>query len=376
MSKWRSTTVGDVITLQRGFDITKTHQRPGNVPVVSSGGIGSYHDAAMANGPGVVIGRKGTLGKIFYLDGAYWPHDTTLWVKDFKGNSHRFVYYFLKTLNFLSMDVGSSNPTLNRNHVHRVHIVWPSLGEQRAIAAVLGVLDDKIAVNERVAATALELSQALYINESFSTAWRSITLKEAARWSSGGTPKTSVPEYWGGDIPWISAASLKSPWIYDSDRAVTSLGSKNGTRIVSQDTIIFIVRGMSLTTEFRIGLTQREVAFGQDCKALVAAPGIDPVTLFLAIRSRSRDILEMVDLAGHGTGRLVTDRLAALSVQLPVEGAAEASFSAKVRPLIERASLASLENRALATLRDTLLPQLMSGRLRVKEAEKIVEEET
>src|SRR5438128_9572680 len=89
---WEATTIGEVITLQRGFDITKAEQRPGAVPVVSSGGVSSYHDSAAVTGPGVVIGRKGALGTVFYLEGDYWPHDTTLWVKDFHGTDPRFAY--------------------------------------------------------------------------------------------------------------------------------------------------------------------------------------------------------------------------------------------------------------------------------------------
>ena len=94
---WQNCTIGDQITLQRGVDITKKTARPGEVPVISSGGTSTYHDTAISEGPGVVIGRKGTLGTVFWSEGPYWPHDTTLWVKDFKGNDPRFVYYFLQT---------------------------------------------------------------------------------------------------------------------------------------------------------------------------------------------------------------------------------------------------------------------------------------
>lgn len=374
MSDWTRTTVGDVITLQRGFDITKTQQNPGVVPVVSSGGISSYHDTAMVKRPGVVMGRKGTLGKVFYLDRDYWPHDTTLWVKDFKGNDPRFVYYFLGTLDFLSMDVGSSNPTLNRNHVHPVQISWPSVSEQGAIASVLGALDDKITVNERIATTSLTLAEALYIQAADSPIWRSVKLREAARWMSGGTPKTSEPSYWGGVIPWISALSLKSPWIERSDRNVTELGAASGTRLVPADTVLFVVRGSSLKEEFRIGITQREVAFGQDCKALVAHDGINPHALFHGIRSQTTSVLEMVDETSIGAGRLSTDLISALEIRVP-NGSSDPTV-AQVRNLDRLAATRQQESQALAALRDTILPQLMSGRLRVKDAEKIMEDHT
>ena len=147
--------------------------------------------------------------------------------------------------------------------------------------------------------------------------WKSIALGDAAQWLSGGTPRTSEPSYWNGDIPWISAASLTNFYIKDSDRRVTELGAANGTRLVDAGTVLFVVRGMSLKTEFRIGIAQRRVAFGQDCKALIALPGIDPYFLAYALKARTAEILAMVDEAGHGTGRLQTDRLQHLPLALP-----------------------------------------------------------
>ena len=239
---------------------------------------------------------------------------------------------------------------------------------------MLGALDDKIALNERHAETALELAGCLYENESVAhDRWSELALGDTAKWFSGGTPRTSEPSYWGGDIPWISAASLKMPWLYESERSVTELGAQNGTRLVPKGSILFVVRGMSLTTEFRVGVAQREVAFGQDCKALIPHRGIDSATLFLAIRAQSAAILGMVDLAGHGTGRLVTERVANLRVRLP-QGDDAAEFAARVGALMARAVAVKNENRTLADLRDTLLPQLLSGRLRVKDAVRTVEE--
>jgi type I restriction enzyme S subunit len=192
------------------------------------------------------------------------------------------------------------------------------------------------------------------------------------KWMSGGTPNTSDESYWGGNIPWISASSLKTSWIDDSERRVTDLGAQSGTRLVSADTIIFVVRGMSLTTEFRIGLTQREVAFGQDCKALRPAAGIDAALLFVAIKSRTPEILGLVDHAGHGTGRLATDLLSKVILGLPeVDFAANAA--AEVRPLIAVGAARQAENRTLRELRDTLLPKLMSGEIHIRDAEKVVE---
>lgn len=130
---WSSTTVGEQVLLQRGFDITKKQQVPGKVPVVSSGGIKSYHAEAMASGPGVIIGRKGSIGQVHYVSDDYWPHDTTLWVKDFKGNNPKFVFHFFKALDLKRLDSGTANPALNRNLIHPLSVSWPSTKIQTEI---------------------------------------------------------------------------------------------------------------------------------------------------------------------------------------------------------------------------------------------------
>ena len=139
----KRSTIGDQMMLQRGFDITKDEQKPGKVPVVSSGGIKSFHDKAMVHAPGVVIGRKGTLGKVFYLEADYWPHDTTLWVKDFKGNNPRFVYYLFTGLDVKKLDSGTANPALNRNLVHLLEVNWPPVDQQKAIVVTLDAMSEE-----------------------------------------------------------------------------------------------------------------------------------------------------------------------------------------------------------------------------------------
>jgi type I restriction enzyme S subunit len=153
--------LGDLLTFQRGFDITKNEQQEGNIPIVSSSGISSLHNRFKANAPGVVIGRKGSLGTVHYLNTDYWPHDTTLWVKDFKGNDPRFIYYFLQTLHLENFDVGSSNPTLNRNHLHKIRVLFP-MEQQKKIAAILSAYDDLIENNRRRIELLERMAEELY----------------------------------------------------------------------------------------------------------------------------------------------------------------------------------------------------------------------
>lgn len=372
MSEWRTTTLGEFISLQRGHDLPFRERRPGDIPVVGSGGVTGFHNTAVVTGPGITIGRAANLGIPTFVQEDFWPLNTTLYVTDFHGNDVRFTYYLLQMLDLSGFNSGSVQPMLNRNYIRNFPITVPGQQEQKAISAVLGALDDKIAVNDRAAETALELALATYESwVSLGRLTRSETMVDCGRWISGGTPSTSDESYWGGDIPWISASSLKSPWIDSSDRRVTRLGAMNGTRLVPSETIIFVVRGMSLVSEFRIGLTQREVAFGQDCKALLSIPGIDAAVLFTAIKSRTPDILGLVDNAGHGTGRLATDLLSKVTLGLP--GAEFSDTAAAVlRPLVAVGAERQAENHGLRKLRDTLLPKLVSGQIRVRDVERVV----
>lgn len=147
--------------------------------------------------------------------------------------------------------------------------------------------------------------------------WGTVTLGEAGAWVSGGTPSTSTDAYWGGEIPWMSSKSLTDFRVSDSDRRLTRLGAGNGTKLVSKDTILMVVRGMSLKSEFRMGITQREVALSQDLKGLIPRSDLDPNFLAYALQSRTETVLDMVDEAGHGTGRLQSDRLFSLELPLP-----------------------------------------------------------
>ncbi|MFI1487655.1 restriction endonuclease subunit S [Streptomyces sp. NPDC020747] len=329
----------------------------------------------------IVIVRTGTPGAAALIPEELGPANCSdiIIARPSESVNPRFLCYAINATagSFVAAHtVGAVQQHFNIGSAQKLQILIPSRAEQHSISGVLGALDDKIAVNERIANTAYELAEALYIRDSaVEQGWPEIALSDTAKWMSGGTPTTSEPSYWDGDIPWISAASLKSPWLDDSERKVTRLGAKNGTRLVPTGTIIFVVRGMSLTSEFRVGLTQREVAFGQDCKALIPHPGIDPVVLLLALRSRTKEILGLVDTAGHGTGRLGTDRIEKLRVRLP-EGGAATAFAETVRPLAQRAGAVRRENRTLSDLRDTLLPQLVTGKIRIKDAERVVEDAT
>lgn len=139
---WIAIDLPDFCLLQRGFDITEKTKANGVIPVYSSSGLSYFHNKAMAFPPGVVTGRKGILGKVFLINEPFWPHDTTLWVKDFKGNLPAFVALVLQNFHLERLDAATSVPTLNRNNLagHMVAIP-PTKAEQEAISEALSDAD-------------------------------------------------------------------------------------------------------------------------------------------------------------------------------------------------------------------------------------------
>lgn len=137
---WKTTSLGKMVSLQRGFDLPHRLRKAGTIPIITSSGLGETHSEAKVAGPGVVTGRYGTIGEVFYVRDDFWPLNTTLYVKDFHGNDPLFVSYYLRTIDFHTHSGKSGVPGVNRNDLHEEIVSFPtSIAEQKAIA---GALDD------------------------------------------------------------------------------------------------------------------------------------------------------------------------------------------------------------------------------------------
>ena len=134
---------------------------------------------------------------------------------------------------------------------------------------------------------------------------------------SGGTPSKNQPAYWNGSIPWASAKDMKSFRLCDTADHVTLDGLANGTRVVPAGTVLLLTRGMALLNELPISVLVRPMAFNQDVKALRPRPGLNAGFLPYLVLGNREELLNLVDLAGHGTGRLNSDELKGLTVRLP-----------------------------------------------------------
>jgi type I restriction enzyme S subunit len=407
-SEWKNVTIGEIATLQRGFDISQKEQRPGPVPVISSGGTASFHDEAKQAGPGVIMGRKGTLGNVYWIDKPYWPHSTSLWVKNFHGNDPKFIYYFFKAIGpeLLRMDVGAANPTLNRNHVHPLPALRPPLPQQKAIAHVLGTLDDLIELNRETNEILEEMARALFKSwfvdfdpvraklegrppagmdaataalfpDHFQDSelgqipkgWEVKPLSQNIELLSGGTPKTSEPSYWDGNIPWYSVRDAPSDadiWVVDTDKRVTPAGIANSAaKILPEKTTIISARG----TVGKLALIGRPMAMNQSCYGVRGAAGYGQLFTYYCLK----EAVEELQQNAHGSvfDTITRETFTSLRVASPPPGIAE-SFERMVEPLLDTVLANVCESRDLATLRDTLLPKLLSGEVSAPAAEELI----
>src|SRR5689334_16351690 len=147
--------------------------------------------------------------------------------------------------------------------------------------------------------------------------WPLRRLGDCAKFLSGGTPSKANSEFWEGDIPWVSSGEMKETRIHDAPLHITSAAAEDGSRLVPANTVLAVVRGMSLAKEFRVAITKREVAFNQDLKAFACKPDVDPEFLFYALFARREYIRELATEASHGTKKLETDTLSAVELPVP-----------------------------------------------------------
>ncbi|MET9923805.1 MULTISPECIES: restriction endonuclease subunit S [unclassified Streptomyces] len=266
---------------------------------------------------------------------------------------------------------GTTHQTVYFPEAKAFHVCVPDRAEQDRIGAMLGALDEKIAVNERIAATALELADVTFLWAVSGVEPGEATFGSVAGVGGGGTPSTKVESYWGGDIAWTTPSdvtALLSPYLFDTGRSITSDG------LDSCASPLYSTKSIFMTSRATIGvfaLPQIPAAVNQGF--IVVTPPDDSMRWWLFHEMRSR-VPEMVSLCNGSTFlELSRKNFKAMQVRLPAAEVIE-EFAMVAAPLHESAAHAAEESRSLATLRDTLLPQLMSGRIRVKDAEKIVED--
>ena len=157
--------LGECLELQRGYDLTSSQMQGGKVAVVGSNGIIGYHNSERGNSPCITVGRSGSVGKVHYYEQPTWAHNTTLFLKDFKGNNPKYLYYLLKNLHLdNTFEKGSSViPSLDRNLVHSLVVPFhKDINDQRKIVTVLSAIDRKIELNRQINDNLEAMAKQLY----------------------------------------------------------------------------------------------------------------------------------------------------------------------------------------------------------------------
>jgi type I restriction enzyme S subunit len=371
MPEWRRISLAEVVGLKRGFDLPESGRSPGHYPVLGSSGISGWHDQAAVSGPGITIGRSGaSIGVASYFDGACWPLNTTLFVEDFKGNDPRFIFYLLDGIDFRSFNSGSAQPSLNRNHIASIKVDIPQPGEQRAISTVLGTLDDKIAANDRIAATSDDLGSS-FLDRMLSDDNDTSGTLLAAIASVNQRKASPVP---GGYLRYLDISSVSPGRIDWPQRTRWSNAPSRARRGVSPgDTIWSTVRpGRRSCALIMAGDPELVVSTGF---AVLTPVKVGPAFLYeVTKRDEFVQYLESVS-DGSAYPAVSVDRFEQATVPL-LSPAGLTKFEDFTMPLRQRVNAAQEESRNLAELRDTLQPRLLSGEIRVRDAEWIVGDAT
>ena len=404
-NEWRPTTVGEFCPFSYGKALPERARIPGEFPVISSAGISGSHNEPLVTKAGIVIGRKGTVGSVTLSKTAFWPIDTTFYIADEPQRDLRFTYYLLKALGLDRMNSDSAVPGLNRDYAHARAIAVPELTEQRAIAHIIGTLDDKIELNRRQNETLEAMARALF--KAWFVDFAPVRAKMEGRWQRGqtlpGLPAHlydlfpdrlveselgEIPEGWEMRsldsianylnglalqkfppesetefLPVIKIAQLRAGNTNGADKASTQIKPEY---VVVDGDVLFSWSG-SLEVEVWNG---GRGALNQHLFK-VTSNEVPKWFYFFATRQHLPDFRAIAagkaTTMGHIQRKHLTDARIAVA---PPESMKK--FDAVIASQFDQLVSNAQQSRSLAQLRDTLLPKLISGELRVPDAERIV----
>lgn len=377
-SDWNQIRLGDFVTLQRGHDLTASDRKQGNVPVMGSAGVTGYHNKALVKGPGVTIGRSGvgSMGVVNYCQGDYWPHNTVLYVTDFKGNYPLFAYYFFKSMDLRSFDSGSAQASLNRNYLYPTIISIPSYNLQKDIADFLFDLEKKIELNNATNRTLEFMARAVFDHffmefeplipnpNSTHQGWTYETMENyCLTVTRGVTPKYSPGSgrliinqraNRGTEIDWNELKELTPDLDVPSEKyaskydvLVNSLGEGTLGRIH-----LFLEDWATLAVDQHMSI----------CRT--SSPAKSLYIYYLLSSPIGQDRIEAVKTGSTGMTMLNISKLREFDFLSPPD-ALLTRFSNFALPIWDKITSNQKESRTLASLRDSLLPKLMRGEVRV-----------
>ena len=371
--EWDYVRLGNFIALQRGHDLTWRDRRQGNVPVMGSAGQNGFHDTAIAKGPGVVLGRSGaSFGQAHYCEQDFWPHNTALYVTDFRGNHPLFVFYFLRSIDFSRHNSGGAQQSLNRNFISPIAVGVPRPPEQHAIAEALSDVDGLLGGLDRLIAKKRDLKQAamqqLLTGQTrlpgFQGEWVAATLGEIAAIRSGGTPSTNEQRYWDGDVLWCTPTDITAlgghKYLQSTARTITREG------LSSSAAELLPARSVVMTSRATIGecaINTVPLCTNQGFKNFIPFETTDVDFLYYLLTTQTQGF---ISVCGGSTFLEIGKRqLAAYKIGMPETKAEQIAIAAVLSDM--DAEIAALERRREKTrdLKQAMMQELLTGKTRL-----------
>lgn len=356
LGNWKNGELGDFVTLKRGFDLPQQKREGGQVPIFSSSGITGTHSTAMVKAPGVITGRYGTIGEVFYAAKDFWPLNTTLFVEDFHGNDAKFIYYFLKTLEWSKFTSASAVPGINRNTVHKEIVSLPDIETQRRIASTLSMFDEKIKINTEINDNLADLLQTVYRDRFGNT---SLVANQGflSDICSYSRDKVAVSEL---NVSTYFSTENMLPGKAGSTEATSLPTTSQTTACHKGDTLISNIR------PYFKKIVYCEDKCGCSTDVLCFTPSQPCYSAYLFSTLYADKFFAFMVAGSKGTKMPRGDKQQIMTYPVVLPSEEElAGFNTIASPLLEQIYSNRAENKRLSILRDTLLPKLMSGEIDV-----------
>ncbi len=371
-SHWKTESLGNVATLQRGFDLPQRLRKPGTVPIVTSSGIEDTHGEAKVRAPGVVTGRYGTIGEVFFVRDDFWPLNTTLYVRDFHGNDPLFVSYLLRTIDFHTHSGKSGVPGVNRNDLHQIVVsLPPTRAGQEAIAEVLSSADRLIESLEQLLVKKRHLKrgamQELLTGKKrlpgFSEEWAVKQVGQFTDCTAGGTPSTRISEYWGGTIRWMNSGELNMKIVGDVEGRITEEGLRHSsTKMLPANCVLIGLAGQG-RTRGTVAVNLVPLCTNQSIAAIFPNASFSPRFLYYNLDSRYDELRELS--AGEG-GRGGLNLTIIRRVALPFPSFEEqTAIAAILSDMDEEIAALDAKLAKARVLGQCMRQELLTGRIRL-----------
>jgi len=359
MSKWKECKLGDELELLYGKGLKKSERKEGKYPVFGSNGIVGSHNEYLVIGPGIIIGRKGSVGEVKFSKSNFFPIDTTYYVSLKNDNDIKFFYYFLLTLQLNEMNSHSAVPGLNRNDVK-----IPPIPEQKTIASILSSLDDKIDLLHRQNKTLEAMAETLFRQwfvEEAEESWEEKPLSFFGDIICGKTPSKKIYSYFNGEIPFIKIPDMHGNiFLFKTSDSLTEKGklSQSNKTLPPKSICISCIATVGL-----VSMNAEESQTNQQINSIIPQKDCYRYFLFLTMKS-SCDLLHSMASGGTATLNLNTGNFSKIPIDYPGDELLN-NFNTEVAPLFNKIYSNQCQIRTLEKLRDTLLPKLMSGKVRL-----------